>query len=684
MTTVRFACCQLAATLVVAGAAALRPDRPDHLQLRPRSGAPHPAGRGTEGRPPNSGSSLGALDPATIFPLDPAVSLLAATYDGGTDQGEHAYGGPSAGTSCSCAEPARGTPCGRRCWRWTRSGFATPTGPSDFRRPGRPRFPADVVIVEPTVHLSLTSTKALPSLGLGYFTEGASWQASYQVILGGKDARVAGNAVVQSSTLSVSDAEVQLLAGDVGSAPSDQMMARSARQVPWQPRHRRRGPGATGRRGAPLHRTGARHAQSGADLPRGLVRADHRARREATGGALGDSVLGRPAAVRRRAGRAGGGDLRGDPSAQDPLRRHAGPGGHRAHLPGGRRRAAAAHRRVVARITPPPGQPLELDAGTAFDLTAKRTQTTYSTTRDKNGAYHRHGRLPRHDVPTRPTPPPPWMSTRSAAATGRCCRALFRRIACRARGCDSGSPCPPRARRPSPIGSRPPGEPAHPGAPLRPPFRPAGRVGADPRRGAVAADARAGRGAGFGRHQPAGAARRISARARLPRRVCQAADARRSLVPGNHDVEWWKSPFGIFGRRVLYEKYRTYFGEELTPVLRLPGLVVAGAPVGARPRRRLHDLEPARPDGEGSSPEVRDRSTHRALRRRAGGRGQGGGAASQRASRRHQPADGAGALAERAAAARRHRRGPWCCAGTTTRRGRGSCRAAPSSARRAR
>lgn len=49
------------------------------------------------------------------------------------------------------------------------------------------------------------------------------------------------------------------------------------------------------------------------------------------------------------------------------------------------------------------------------------------------------------------------------------------------------------------------------------------------------------------------------------------------LVPGNHDVEWWKSPFGIFGRRLLYAKYRRYFGEDVTPVLRLPGLVVAGA-----------------------------------------------------------------------------------------------------------
>ena len=30
--------------------------------------------------------NLGLLDPASIFPLDPAVSILTATYDGGTDQ----------------------------------------------------------------------------------------------------------------------------------------------------------------------------------------------------------------------------------------------------------------------------------------------------------------------------------------------------------------------------------------------------------------------------------------------------------------------------------------------------------------------------------------------------------------------------------------------------------------------
>lgn len=49
------------------------------------------------------------------------------------------------------------------------------------------------------------------------------------------------------------------------------------------------------------------------------------------------------------------------------------------------------------------------------------------------------------------------------------------------------------------------------------------------------------------------------------------------VVPGNHDVEWWKSPFGLLGRGALYAKYRKYFGEDLTPTLRLPGLLVAGA-----------------------------------------------------------------------------------------------------------
>ena len=48
------------------------------------------------------------------------------------------------------------------------------------------------------------------------------------------------------------------------------------------------------------------------------------------------------------------------------------------------------------------------------------------------------------------------------------------------------------------------------------------------------------------------------------------------VIPGNHDVEWWKSPFGIMGQKIKYAKYASYFSP-LTPVLEVPGAVIAGA-----------------------------------------------------------------------------------------------------------
>lgn len=49
------------------------------------------------------------------------------------------------------------------------------------------------------------------------------------------------------------------------------------------------------------------------------------------------------------------------------------------------------------------------------------------------------------------------------------------------------------------------------------------------------------------------------------------------VVPGNHDVEWWRTPMDVLGVRRRYTKFRQYFGEELSPALELPGLVMASA-----------------------------------------------------------------------------------------------------------
>lgn len=48
-------------------------------------------------------------------------------------------------------------------------------------------------------------------------------------------------------------------------------------------------------------------------------------------------------------------------------------------------------------------------------------------------------------------------------------------------------------------------------------------------------------------------------------------------IPGNHDVQWWASPFGVRGSEPLYRKYRRYFGPDLAPHFEIPGAHIMGA-----------------------------------------------------------------------------------------------------------
>jgi 3',5'-cyclic AMP phosphodiesterase CpdA len=47
-------------------------------------------------------------------------------------------------------------------------------------------------------------------------------------------------------------------------------------------------------------------------------------------------------------------------------------------------------------------------------------------------------------------------------------------------------------------------------------------------------------------------------------------------VPGNHDVAWWRAPFGIGRPEKLYENYSKFISRELEPVLRVPGATFVG------------------------------------------------------------------------------------------------------------
>ena len=66
-----------------------------------------------------------------------------------------------------------------------------PDGSVTFSPPGAAIYPGDVVVADPTATSELSSAKAQDRLRLGYFTTGAAWRASYQVVLG--DGRRAGD-----------------------------------------------------------------------------------------------------------------------------------------------------------------------------------------------------------------------------------------------------------------------------------------------------------------------------------------------------------------------------------------------------------------------------------------------------------------------------------------------------------
>jgi 3',5'-cyclic AMP phosphodiesterase CpdA len=48
------------------------------------------------------------------------------------------------------------------------------------------------------------------------------------------------------------------------------------------------------------------------------------------------------------------------------------------------------------------------------------------------------------------------------------------------------------------------------------------------------------------------------------------------VVPGNHDVKWWKAPLGFRHKPSVYENYRRFIDKNLEPVLAVPGATFVG------------------------------------------------------------------------------------------------------------
>jgi hypothetical protein len=168
--------------------------------------------------------NIGVADPASVVALEPGVRITHAVFEGVLSEGDvmrRAVGKeirfvttrPSA--AGAVPDTIRATVLSADPLR-----LKLPDGSITFSMPGQALYPAELAGGEPTLALELSSKSALDRLRLGYFTGGARWSAGYAVILDRGSARVSGTAALSSDALAVQDADVQLLAGDVGTAVS--------------------------------------------------------------------------------------------------------------------------------------------------------------------------------------------------------------------------------------------------------------------------------------------------------------------------------------------------------------------------------------------------------------------------------------------------------------------------------
>jgi hypothetical protein len=163
-----------------------------------------------------------ALDPATVFSPDTTVALVTAQARGATTQEEALF-------------RARGRTLAFAREKDTVRAAVVSVEPPQYRLPdgrfllsppGTPLFPAELVQSQAEVTLTLEASRARPRTDIAYSTEGASWEAVYQVVLTGAGCQVSGAATIRSQSLRFDSAEVQLVAGSIARARAQQQRLR--------------------------------------------------------------------------------------------------------------------------------------------------------------------------------------------------------------------------------------------------------------------------------------------------------------------------------------------------------------------------------------------------------------------------------------------------------------------------
>ena len=159
---------------------------------------------------------LDGLDPATLFSPDTTVALVSAVLRPPTDRGaalQQAVGQ----TLAFVRERADGRSDTVRATivRANPPQYRLSDGRFLLSEPGEPLFPAELVRTAPEVSVVLEASRSRERTDLAYVLQGATWEALYQVVLGGGGASVTGTATVTSQAIRADSADVQVVAGTI-------------------------------------------------------------------------------------------------------------------------------------------------------------------------------------------------------------------------------------------------------------------------------------------------------------------------------------------------------------------------------------------------------------------------------------------------------------------------------------
>lgn len=159
--------------------------------------------------------ALGEFNPVTFTVLDAGVQLVSVKTDQTLSEETllRRYVGRTldidTGRAAVASRRATLLAMDPERWEWSdRPGVI-------FGRPGRIVWPKDLVPTVKLADVAVQNDRTRQSIKVMYETTGSSWAASYRLFLGAQG-RLEGAALLGAGTLLLPDAEVQLLSGDIG------------------------------------------------------------------------------------------------------------------------------------------------------------------------------------------------------------------------------------------------------------------------------------------------------------------------------------------------------------------------------------------------------------------------------------------------------------------------------------